>query len=150
MKIHFRLGWARGPLVRKHYKSASCYELFSEYRERISRFTSCVASGVDPAKKGEGKTKVWFCHSSKDSKMFSSEALAREIEKLNLSGARELEIVVGPADGFSREDLVFWKPDHLWSFGPMTLPHELASVVAAEQVYRAFTILRNLPYHAAH
>ena len=148
--IRFRLGWARGPLARKHYKNAFCHALFSEYLQRIAYFTPCSASGADLAGKLESKTKVWFCHTSKDSKILSSEALARELDKWNQSAARDLEIVIGPADGFSREDLALWKPDLLWSFGPMTLPHELASVVAAEQIYRAFTILKGLPYHASH
>jgi 23S rRNA (pseudouridine1915-N3)-methyltransferase len=150
MKIHFRLGWVHGSRVRKYFKNMSCHELFSEYLQRISHFAPCGATGVDLAKKGEGKTKVWFCHASKDSKMFTSEALARELEKCNLSGTSELDIVLGPADGFSKDELALWKPDLMWSFGPMTLPHELASVVAVEQIYRAFTILRNLPYHASH
>jgi len=42
------------------------------------------------------------------------------------------------------------QPHLIWSFGAMTLPHELASVVAAEQIYRAISILKNHPYHSGH
>lgn len=37
--------------------------------------------------------------------------------------------------------------DEVWSLGPLTLPHELARVVAAEQIYRAMTLIRGVPYH---
>ena len=47
----------------------------------------------------------------------------------------------------TEEDRRVLKPDFMWSFGPQTLPHDLAAVIAAEQVYRAFSILNNLPYH---
>ena len=82
--------------------------------------------------------------------MFSSEELAKVLERMRRDGIKDWEIVIGPPDGFKKEDLAAWRPDVLWSFGPMTLPHELASVVASEQVYRAFTILAGQPYHSGH
>ena len=39
---------------------------------------------------------------------------------------------------------------HIVSFGRITLPHELARAVAAEQIYRALTILAGHPYHSGH
>ena len=82
--------------------------------------------------------------------MLSSESLAQSIDRLSHEGCHELWIVIGGPDGFSAEDTAFWKPHFRWCFGPMTLPHELAAVVASEQIYRAWTILRGLPYHEGH
>ena len=39
------------------------------------------------------------------------------------------------------------RADEVWSLGPLTLPHELARVVATEQIYRAMTLIRGVPYH---
>ncbi|MBI4115053.1 MAG: 23S rRNA (pseudouridine(1915)-N(3))-methyltransferase RlmH [Candidatus Omnitrophica bacterium] len=38
----------------------------------------------------------------------------------------------------------------MWSFGPLTLPHEIAAVVASEQIYRAWTLIRKFSYHSEH
>jgi 23S rRNA (pseudouridine1915-N3)-methyltransferase len=149
MKIRFRLGWAKGPVSSRHFKSAPSFELFADYLKRISRFAPSEAAGLDagtPEKEGA----FWFCHTAKDAKPLSSEELARELEKLRQRGVKVWNIAIGPADGFSKEDIAAWKPEKVWNFGPMTLPHELAAAVAAEQVYRAFTILANQPYHGGH
>ncbi len=82
--------------------------------------------------------------------MFSSEDLSARVSGFQNNGTREWWIIIGPASGLSKEEKENLKADFLWSFGPQTLPHDLAAVVAGEQVYRAFTILKNLPYHCGH
>ncbi len=81
-------------------------------------------------------------------RLFSSEELAAWIGRQRDGGAQHLLFAIGPADGWS--DTARSRADLLLSFGPMTFPHELARVMLAEQVYRAFTILAGHPYHCGH
>ncbi len=89
-------------------------------------------------------------------KSFSSEELAAWIGRQQDGGAQNLILAVGPADGWSESTLAKAKDEArsgnwlVLSLGPMTLPHELARVVLAEQVYRALTILAGHPYHSGH
>lgn len=78
----------------------------------------------------------------------SSEELAAWIGWERDTGAQRLHFAIGPADGWSKESRE--RADLLLSFGPMTFPHELARVMLAEQLYRAFTILAGHPYHGGH
>lgn len=75
----------------------------------------------------------------------SSEALAERLAAW--MGARHGAIVfaLGSASGLSPE--VLRGAHERWSFGPLTLPHDLARVVLWEQLYRAHTIVRGEPYH---
>lgn len=93
---------------------------------------------------------LWICEREKGARALSSEALAKELGRCMNAGLQELQIMIGGPDGFTAKELETMKPALRWSFGPMTLPHELAAVVAAEQIYRALTILKNLPYHNGH
>jgi 23S rRNA (pseudouridine1915-N3)-methyltransferase len=74
----------------------------------------------------------------------SSPELAALIEKAQNTAVRELLFLVVGADGFS--DASRRKADVLLSLSRLTLPHELARVILAEQIYRAFAILRHHPY----
>jgi 23S rRNA (pseudouridine1915-N3)-methyltransferase len=76
----------------------------------------------------------------------SSEAFAQRIAKLRDGGAEGVAFVIGGADGLSPELLAKAKAI---SLGAMTLPHGLARIVLAEQLYRAATILSGHPYHRA-
>ena len=81
-------------------------------------------------------------------KLFSSEQLASWIGLQREDGQQWVIFAIGPADGWSAEARK--RARLLLSLGPMTLPHELARVVASEQIYRAFTILSGHPYHSGH
>lgn len=69
-------------------------------------------------------------------------------------GIQHLVFAIGPPDGWSpsaRNAIATpGQPGLLLSFGPITLPHELARLVLAEQLYRACTILAGHPYHSGH
>lgn len=142
MKIQLGVPWK--------FKERACSELVGESIKRASRFTDIKLVSYDAAKPEKISGKIWLCHSAKQSKLFSSEELAQKIQSLQNQGIRELSVLIGPADGFTAGQIQTIKPELLWSFGPMTLPHELAAVVAAEQLYRTFAILNNHPYHAGH
>jgi 23S rRNA (pseudouridine1915-N3)-methyltransferase len=63
-------------------------------------------------------------------------------------GTQHLVFAIGPADGWSQETRA--QAHLLLSFGPITMAHELARLVLAEQLYRACTILVGHPYHSGH
>jgi len=79
-------------------------------------------------------------------KPWSSEQLAEQLARWRQSGS-DLAILIGGPDGHAAEVLA--RADQQWSLGPLTLPHMLARLVVAEQLYRAMTILEGHPYHRA-
>jgi len=81
-------------------------------------------------------------------KQLDSERIAELIRDYQEGGTQELVFAIGPADGWTHAALT--AADFKLSFGLITLPHELARVVLAEQLYRAFTILKGHPYHMGH
>jgi 23S rRNA (pseudouridine1915-N3)-methyltransferase len=152
MTIVFHLRWHRkGSPLRRAFKDPSMGAVFGDFIGRIARFCECRAEGGDclPVVAGEASA-VMVCHRGSKSRMLSSEDLAGRVGDSLNRGVKILRLVVGGPDGFTDRELAAMRPDVLWSFGPMTLPHELAAVVASEQIYRAWTILKRLPYHCAH
>lgn len=74
----------------------------------------------------------------------SSPELARRLAAW-LQGGRDVALVIGGADGLS--EAVLRRADERLSLSRLTLAHRLARLVLAEQLYRAFAILRGEPYH---
>lgn len=77
---------------------------------------------------------------------WSSEEVATRLDAWRHAG-RHRAVIIGGAVGVAPE--VRTRADEVWSLGPLTLPHELARVVVAEQLYRGATILQGTPYHKA-
>lgn len=74
----------------------------------------------------------------------TSEALARSIEERMGRGVKGIAFVIGPAEGLPDEVLA--RAARRLSLSRLTLPHRLARLVLAEQIYRAMTIIRGEPY----
>ncbi len=77
--------------------------------------------------------------------MWSSEQLAKEIDKLATYGRSKVAFIIGGSLGLSDE--VLERADATLSFSKMTFPHQLMRLVLMEQLYRAFKINRGEPYH---
>ncbi len=84
-------------------------------------------------------------------RQMSSEALAEWLGVRRDEGTQLVVFAIGPADGWSEKERAEAKRRGLLlSLGPMTLAHQLARLVIAEQIYRACTILTGHPYHKGH
>ena len=116
-----------------------------EYMRRASHYATSTMAEIRPA-----RTDLWTKHPTAKKilldpagKAFDSNAFAEIFRKAEMSG-HDLVFVIGGHDGHPQA----WREraDLLISLSALTMPHELARAVLAEQIYRAFTILRGHPY----
>ena len=150
-----------GKIKEKYFTSA-----IAEYSKRLSRYCKLeiieVADEKTPDKASEAlerqikekegkrllaymKEDAYIIALAINGKMLSSEQLAQKIEKLGVSGKSHIIFIIGGSLGLADE--ILKKADYLLSFSPMTFPHQLMRVVALEQIYRAYKINQNEPYH---
>ena len=78
-------------------------------------------------------------------KEYTSIEFAKEIERMMVSGGKNIVFVTGGAFGFS--DAVYARCDGKVSLSKMTFTHQMVRAVFTEQLYRAFTIIKGEPYH---
>jgi 23S rRNA (pseudouridine1915-N3)-methyltransferase len=133
-----RLGYARAGI--------------SEYLARLRCFCTIETAHVKPSNppreaaqllsRSEGCFRLVL---DERGRRLASRAFADEIRKIEGNPRKACALIVGGADGLSER--VIQSADLLWSLSPLTLQHELALVVALEQIYRAHTILTGIPYH---
>ena len=140
---------------RSRTRSEPSDRLLADYTERIARYTPCdsevfetEAALLEWLARQPGRAPAHAILLDSRGKQLSSEELAERVGRLRDEGTQRLVFAIGPADGWS--DAARQRADMLLSLGRITLPHQLARVVLAEQVYRAFTILAGHPYHSGH
>ena len=78
-------------------------------------------------------------------KSFTSESFSGFINKKMISGIKNLVFIVGGPYGFSNE--IYNIANQKIALSGMTFSHQMVRLIFVEQVYRAFTILKNEPYH---
>ena len=79
-------------------------------------------------------------------KTWTTAQLAEHLQQWQMDGSG-VTFLVGGAEGL--DPALLKEARHRWSLGPLTLPHALVRVVVAEQLYRAWSINANHPYHRA-
>ncbi len=136
-------------------KSEATDRLLADYIERCSRYLPCEsqmfedeAAFLEWLTRQGGRGPAYAVLLDSRGQQFSSEEFAGRLGRLRDGGTQRLVLAVGPADGWSAAALE--RAGLLFSLGRITLPHQLARVVGAEQVYRALSILAGHPYHSGH
>ena len=135
---------------------------YQEYTRRLPRECSLQIQEITPAKRGKtGSPLNWMREEGErilaaipdsnhavaldvQGQKWSTEQLAKQLQAWMADG-RDVSLLVGGPDGLSKACLQ--QASQKWSLSAMTLPHPLVRIVIAEQLYRAWTILQNHPYH---
>jgi 23S rRNA (pseudouridine1915-N3)-methyltransferase len=135
---------------------------FAEYQKRLSHWLPLELVEVTPGLRGRNRDAqraiedegqrvlaalprgVHVVALEVTGKQHSSEQLAQRLEHWRGQG-RDLALLIGGPEGHA--PAVLAAAHETWSLGPLTLPHMLARLVVAEQLYRAAAMLANHPYH---
>lgn len=78
-------------------------------------------------------------------KTLNSVQFSQKIEKLQTSGIRRITFVIGGA--FGVDETIKKRAKETWKLSDLVFNHHIALAVTLEQIYRAFTIIKNKPYH---
>jgi Uncharacterized conserved protein len=148
--MKFRFVWI-GKTRDKDWKT-----LQDRYLKRLSHFVSCEIIETRDSTKGDSKEiegnrilqllnpKSFAILLDVKGETISSHALAEKIEKWQIASQREIFFIICGPDGASDE--LAMRADYRLSLSILTFTHEMARVLLLEQLYRAFSIIRGLPY----
>ena len=127
-------------------KSAALRTACNDYLDRLQHYAKVEEREVkDEARVLEALTEdSRLVALSRQGKPWSSEDLAGMTARWE-QDARDIAFAIGGADGLP--PAVLQRAERVWSLSPLTFPHEIARLLLYEQLYRAYTIRRNEPYH---
>jgi len=141
--------------ARSRSKSEAAERLAADYLARARHYAPIDSLTFDgeaalfkSLEKESARTPTHLVLLDSRGQLLTSEELAAQIGRLRDSGTQRILFAIGPADGWSKESQ--GRAQLLFSLGRITLAHELARTVLAEQIYRALTILAGHPYHSGH
>lgn len=80
-----------------------------------------------------------------EGKQLSSEDLSKKMSEIMVQGTNDITFIIGGSLGLSND--VIKRCDFSLSFSKMTFPHQLMRMILLEQIYRAWKIIKNEPYH---
>jgi 23S rRNA (pseudouridine1915-N3)-methyltransferase len=150
-----------GKIKEKYWNDA-----IAEYSKRLTRYCKLniievadekTPDNAPPAieeqiKKKEGERilqnidpSAHVCALAINGKKYSSESYADYISNLGVQGVNHIQFIIGGSLGLHQD--VLSRVDSKISFSDMTFPHQMMRVILLEQIYRAYRIIRNEPYH---
>jgi len=132
--------------------------LVDEYAKRLSRFTRCEIVEVKESRTRDAaavnKESLRIFEAIGDSTLavlldlngreLSSQELASQVQRWENNAVKEIAVVIGGPEGLSPQAQS--RANVRWRLTRLTLTHEMARVLAVEQLYRAYAINRGLPY----
>ena len=140
---------------RTRSKTEASDRLIADYVARATRYVPCDSELFDSdtavlnwLDRQPGRAPAYAIFMDSRGQQYTSDEFAAHLGRIRDEGVQRLVLAIGPADGWS--PAARQRANLLFSLGRMTLPHQLARVVLAEQVYRALTILAGHPYHSGH
>jgi len=155
--MKFRFIWAGS------HADAELAEAAERYLNRVKHFFPIEVIEVPPQRGRQGQNDVAIMRAQsarllaaipdrgytvvldERGQLFDSLKFAKWLERLTVDQPHGVTFVLGGDVGL--DDSVRSRADKLLSLSAMTLPHQLARVVLLEQIYRACTLMRNIPYH---
>ena len=134
-------------------KTKALAELLADYYKRIGRYAKFEEIEIKDAPVAVIEERFGRLFGDRSrvvalevlGKVHSSEGLSKIVERCENDGVQELVFLIGGSYGLPKS--VSDRAHVKLSLSAMTLPHQLARLMLAEQVYRAFTILRGEPYN---